>query len=1525
VIGRSKDPALGPGAVHVGGDSSGDITTWINPVLDGTAVPLQIAAKSPQSVFAAVDVEAFTGRVWLLDKVDAFMATQRCGYVWVDAEAGLGKTAFAARLVHQRGYVSHFARYTQGDLVRVALANLAAQLIIRYRLDDFAPAGMLPSWAQSPDGFEALLERAAACARQAGDRLVIVADGLDEAQTPAGALPWGLPRLLPDGVFIVATCRSGGTPVRCEAPSTTVRIDRHSWDNREDVRQYLTETLARETVLAARLAQAGVSAERFAADLAERCGGVWVYLRYVLEELRVGSRRTDDIGTLPDDLQDYYADQVQRWNHEDDWSDTGLPIVATLAAIAEPVDLDALAALTGIADHLRLRRWCDLHLRPFLDLTVATPRRYELYHASARAFLHGRLPTVPHSDYHEHARRTAEDLAPATAAAHARIADYYLNQFGCLPDLPRLAGGLGLAQQHGGYPLRHLTHHLQHAGRRHQLHQLLVAQGHRPGGGAFNIWHAAHDHADTIDSYLHDLARARGIAEDAVDQAVATRLAAPGIASEVFYALMAASVTNLTDNIGTELLDQLLTTGHWTPQRGLAHARCLTDPLRRCDAFLRIRHTLPEEERQAVLGEALAATRTIGSERSRAHVLSALAVHLPPWLLREALTLARTVGSKPSRVHVLCVLAAHLPPEERRAVLREALGVARAIGDEESRVRVLSALALRLPEERRAVLGEALGVARAIGDEESRVQALSELASDLPGELLDEALTVARTVGDEESRVRVLSALAAHLSPAVVAEAVAAARAIDSKPLRAWMLSGLASYLPPEERRAVLGEALAAVRTISDEESRVWVLSGLASRLPSEERRAVSGEALATVRTISNEGPQVWVLSALAGYLPQDLWSEALAAVRAINSGSSRARVLSDLAAHLPRELLGEALAVARTISDEGPRARALSALAPHLPRELLGEALAVARTVGDEDSPVRVLSALAAYLPQELLDEARSAARAIGDEPAKVWVLRRLASRLNQKEQRAVLADALIAARTIDSKSSRAWVLSALASCLPQAFMAEALAAARTIRDEYSRVWALSDLGAHLSEEEQRTVWGEALAAARAIDSRMSRARVLSGLASYLSEEEQRTVWGEALAAARTVEDEDFRAQTLSALASQLPGELVREALTVAHAFSNEGPRAQALSALAARLPEREQPAVWGEALAAARAIGDAESRARVLSALASYLPEQTRQAVWGEALAAARAIGDEGPRAWVLSGLAAHLPQELLDQALSAARAIGNEGPRAQALSALAARLPEEEQRTVWGEVLAAAQAISDEPARERALSELVSCLPPEFMADALAAAKAIGDDGLRAWVLSALASYLPQELVGEALTAAHTISDEESRARLLAELASCLPPKYLDEALAAARGIDNRSLRARVLSALASHLPEEEQRAVWGEALAAAQAISDEYSRAQVLRRLAAHLPEELLGKAVAATSDEDAVSALLLKAEGVCRTPDDRLRLLRVALHRSNRRAVLNTVERTAAWVHEIGGERALQRNMEAIKSVYTWWP
>ena len=201
----------------------------------------------------------------------------------------MGKTAFAAWLVKTRGYLSHFPRYSDGGSVQVALANLSAQLILEFGLDDQAPSGMLPQWAQTPSGFESLLAVAADRAHEQQRSIVLVVDGLDEAETPAGGLPFALPSYLPDGVYVVATYRTGRAPGRPDVRFKTLRIAKEDQRNQHDIRAYLAKA-AHDDVLAARLAEAGVGAAEFTSLLAQRCGGVWVYLRYVLEELRDGLR-----------------------------------------------------------------------------------------------------------------------------------------------------------------------------------------------------------------------------------------------------------------------------------------------------------------------------------------------------------------------------------------------------------------------------------------------------------------------------------------------------------------------------------------------------------------------------------------------------------------------------------------------------------------------------------------------------------------------------------------------------------------------------------------------------------------------------------------------------------------------------------------------------------------------------------------------------------------------------------------------------------------------------------------------------------------------------------------------------------------------------------------------------------------------------------------------------------------------------------------------------------------------------------
>jgi hypothetical protein len=119
---------------------------------------------------------------------------------------------------------------------------------------------------------------AAAKARKAGRVLVLVADGLDEAEQPDDGLPFGLPALLPDGAYVIGTYRTGRPPVKPDSPARTLRISKDDERHRADIRAFLASEVGEE-ILAARLADAGADPAEFTRQLADSCGGVWVYLR----------------------------------------------------------------------------------------------------------------------------------------------------------------------------------------------------------------------------------------------------------------------------------------------------------------------------------------------------------------------------------------------------------------------------------------------------------------------------------------------------------------------------------------------------------------------------------------------------------------------------------------------------------------------------------------------------------------------------------------------------------------------------------------------------------------------------------------------------------------------------------------------------------------------------------------------------------------------------------------------------------------------------------------------------------------------------------------------------------------------------------------------------------------------------------------------------------------------------------------------------------------------------------------------
>ncbi|MDX3231863.1 AAA family ATPase [Streptomyces sp. ME19-01-6] len=382
-------------------------TLFIGPV-----ERLQDVCFDPAPLERDLDLARFVGRDWLIERIDGFIAANPRGYVLVQAEAGVGKSTLAAHLVWTRPWLQHFTRLPGGRSGEAARKSLAAQLIAQWRLaEQWAPDGIIPPTSGRPEWFSRLLHAAAHERNRSapGEPIVLVIDGLDEIddgpEVDGSGPPLGLLGSLPDGVFVIATSRFGfGRALHgMRRPIAWLEIEVDGRQNLEDIRRFIsvvTHPDSGDERLLRAVRDGGTELEWFRRAVAQSCAGVWIYLQYVLDEIRDGVRGPRSVAELPSDLAGYYAQQIERWRgapHDEaaqrQWAQVIRPLLGVLAAARAPLTAEQLSLFARMPSTEAVRVFAEETIRPFLyrqDDASGEPR-YAIRHQSLRDLMEGRL------------------------------------------------------------------------------------------------------------------------------------------------------------------------------------------------------------------------------------------------------------------------------------------------------------------------------------------------------------------------------------------------------------------------------------------------------------------------------------------------------------------------------------------------------------------------------------------------------------------------------------------------------------------------------------------------------------------------------------------------------------------------------------------------------------------------------------------------------------------------------------------------------------------------------------------------------------------------------------------------------------------------------------------------------------------------------------------------------------------------------------------------------------------------------
>jgi transcriptional regulator with XRE-family HTH domain len=333
-------------------------------------------------------IRSFCGRKFVFDAFDQFINNHSNGYFTVVGDAGMGKSAIAAKYISQNHFPCYFNILAERrNRAELFLKSIRQQLINRYQL---------------PEAEDTELSSLLAKASQKlafDQRLVIVVDALDEVdQEPGPQNLLYLPETLPNRVYFLLTRR----PYTLDKKRLRVSVPVQELDltasqyihyNRDDVKEYirlfLNEENGYQEALKNWIQNREICEETFIEQVSIKSENNFMYLRYVLPAIARGFYDDLALRQLPDGLQDYYQTHWVRMGMDTAPKEMMVIILFILVEIGTPIPCEMMAEIAQEDEfevQTVLDEWCE-YLKPqILDEEIC----YSIYHASFLEFLKGK-------------------------------------------------------------------------------------------------------------------------------------------------------------------------------------------------------------------------------------------------------------------------------------------------------------------------------------------------------------------------------------------------------------------------------------------------------------------------------------------------------------------------------------------------------------------------------------------------------------------------------------------------------------------------------------------------------------------------------------------------------------------------------------------------------------------------------------------------------------------------------------------------------------------------------------------------------------------------------------------------------------------------------------------------------------------------------------------------------------------------------------------------------------------------------